>query len=73
MRESGIMCIHKLKIYLWDKIHYPTGSYLFKVNEGNIRAMREKCSKLKMKTRELEAATRGLLGKKVFLEISQNS
>ena len=32
-----------------------------------------KCSKLKVKTLELEAATRGGLCKKVFLEISQNS
>ena len=38
-----------IKIYLYDKIHYPTGSYLFKVNKGNTRAMREICSKLKIK------------------------
>ena len=35
--------------------------------------MREICSKLKIKTLELEAATRGVLCKKVFLEILQNS
>ena len=40
------------KIYLCDKIHYPTGSYLFKDNKGNTRAMREICSKLKIKTPE---------------------
>ena len=73
MRESGTMCKHKLKIYSWDKIHYPTGGYLFKVNKGNIRAMLEICSKIKIKIRELEAATRGLLYKKVFLQISQHS
>ena len=52
MRESWIICIHEFKIYLCDKIHYPTGSYLFKVNKGNTRAMREICSKLKIKTPE---------------------
>ena len=35
--------------------------------------MREICSKLKIKTLELEAATRGVLCRKVFLEILQNS
>ena len=35
--------------------------------------MREICSKLKIKTLELEAATRGVLCKKVFLEILHNS
>ena len=73
MRESGIICIHKLKIYLCDKIHYPTGSYLFKVNKRNTRAMREICSKLKIKTLRLETATRVVVGKKVFLEVLQNS
>ena len=56
MRESWIVCIHELytymKIYLCDKIQYPTGSYLFKVNKGNIRAMRKICLKLKIKTPE---------------------
>ena len=73
MRESRVICIHKLKIYLCDKIHYPTGSYLFKINKRNTRAMREICSKLKIKTLELGAATRGVLCKKVFLEILHNS
>ena len=53
VRESWILCIHELKIYLRDKIHYPTGSYLFKVNKGNTRAMPEICSKLKIRTPEL--------------------
>ena len=70
---TTIICIHKLKIHLCDKIHYPAGSYLFKVNKRNTRAMREICSKLKIKTLELEAATRGVLCRKVFLEILQNS
>ena len=46
------LCMHKLKIYLCDKIYYPTSSYLFKVNKGNTRAMREICLKLKIKTLE---------------------
>ena len=66
MIESGTICIHKLNIYPCDKIHHPTGSYLFKVNKGNTTAMREICSKLKIKTLELEAATTGALCKKVF-------
>ena len=53
VRESWILCIHELKIYLRDKIHYPTSSYLFKVNKGNTRAMHEIRSKLKIKTPEL--------------------
>ena len=66
MRESRIICIHKLKMYLCDKIHYPTRSYLFKVNKGNTRAMREICSKLKVKN-----TARGVVCKKVFLEVSK--
>ena len=66
MRESRIICIHKLKIYLCDKIHYPTGSYLFKANKGNTRAMREICSKRKVKN-----TARGAVCKKVFLEVSK--
>ena len=45
-----IICIHELKMYLRDKIHYPTVSYLITVNKKNTRAMREICSKLKIKT-----------------------
>ena len=52
MKESWIICIHELKIYLCDKIDYPISSYLFKVNKRNIRAMSEICSKLKIKTPE---------------------
>ena len=66
MRESRVICIHKLKIYLCDKIHYPTGSYLFKANKGNTRAMREICSKRKVKN-----TARGAVCKKVFLEVSK--
>ena len=66
MRESRIICIHKLKIYLCDKIHYPTGSYLFKANKGNTRVMREICSKRKVKN-----TARGAVCKKVFLEVSK--
>ena len=40
-RESATICSHKLEIYLCDKVHYRTGSYLFKVNKGNTRGMRE--------------------------------
>ena len=53
VRKSWILFIHELKIYLRDKIHYPNGSYLFKFNKGKTRAMREICSKLKIKTPEL--------------------
>ena len=66
MRESRVICIHKLKIYLCDKIHYPTGSYLFKANKGNTRVMREICSKRKVKN-----TARGAVCKKVFLEVSK--
>ena len=38
--------MHELKMYLCDKIHYSTGSYLFKINKGNTRAMGEIRSKL---------------------------
>ena len=50
--DASVICIHELKIYCCDKIHYPIGSYLFKVNKGNTRTMREICSKLKIKTPE---------------------
>ena len=49
MKESLIICIHELKIYLCDKIHYPTGSYLFEVNKGNTKAMLGICLKLRIK------------------------
>ena len=52
MRESGIECIHKLRIYLCDNIHYPTGNCRLQGNKGNTRAIREICSKLKIKTPE---------------------
>ena len=49
---ASVIRIHELKIYWCDKIHYPTSSYLFKVNRGNTRAVHEICSKLKIKTPE---------------------
>ena len=52
MKESWIICIHELYIYLCDTIHHPTGSYLFKVNKGNTRAINVICSNFQIKTPE---------------------